>query len=264
QNPGPLHEKVANPAEMLAHLRRRAEPDRNASVSPGTWTGSRSLPLRWCQLPFQDDMPGLAVLEVIESRNGQRPVRSPSQLSRIKSEIFDVGAGAERLPGEIAFVLVEPAALRFHSLFLAHGFRGPSALHFVVKQLDDECGPAGPSKNQIAAIESDAGLAEHRRRFLAFLDIISEARARRGIHPVHEGWQPQSAYVAAAHDDERVTVIMHQADFSEGLGDLTGLLSLPSISKRDAAWLVAQGESRRKRVERVLTDGLRERISALE
>lgn len=264
QNPEPLQDKVSNPQEMLAHLRRLPETSGAPDLQPASWVSSRHLEVAWARMPGQAEILGLAVLDTLEALSEVRNIRPNQALRRKKVDLFDVSEQVPEDGTSLSFLIIEPTELRLHELFLAHAFRGPRALHFVVSELDEMCGRVQPLNNWMQNLMGDDRIAAHRDRFKAFLNLVDRTRRGGGVHPMHEGWYQQADYVTAASNRFEAMLSMHGERLKEDLTELTEHLSLPGPSRAAIERLDAITQSSRDLFEKIKTDEILDLIGRLE
>lgn len=264
QNPEPIEDKVVNPDEMLAHLGRRRSNRSGLDIKPGKWVLSRHANVAWYWLPGQEAGVGLGVLNMIDHHCDGTARLPMHRLTRDPAANFDETAQVAEVDGRISFILAEAPLLRFHSLFLAQTFRGRRALHFVLRALDDAFGPTGPLKDWVPQLETEEGLNRHRARFIGFLDLISEARAGRGIHPMHDGWHRQADYTTAAHQGDHLVTVVRRSDLAEDLAEIVSYLGMQPLHGGEITRLNQIGQHGLSLPDRIATPEILERISALD
>ncbi|MEL6475823.1 MAG: hypothetical protein AAFR17_00735 [Pseudomonadota bacterium] len=184
QNPEPLCQKVANFCEMQTYLGRAAD-EQTGRSPPVAVVLSRTAGLAFLPLAGGERRFALRLMHWLEQRDhGAAPLTAP-QLLDPETTPFMATEDLEDLAGRAAFAVVEPPAWRLARLYHAQCFGGKSCLPHIRAAVDAACAVSGRFK------PGEGDPAPHRTRLLRFLDLIADARAGRGCHPVHDGWQDQ-------------------------------------------------------------------------
>ncbi|MBY8974767.1 hypothetical protein KHP62_03040 [Rhodobacteraceae bacterium NNCM2] len=253
QNPEPVEAKVENAAEMLAHLGRA--PSGQAAPLPemGDTVHSRNAPLIWNRVPGQEVQLGTGLMNAIEIHGYGASAIPPGRLRTDPMEHFDSGDEGATVGRETVFLMTEAATERLHTLFLLQTFRGKTALPFVIRELDERHGPTGPLRRWLDRIDEPEIRARHRKRLIGFLDMIVEARAGRGMHPVHPGWLPQADYLEAAHAQFGDLHLIRSSHLREDADALVKRLGLTSLPKGALGGVERLLRSRTQLAEAVLT-----------
>ncbi|MEM0923348.1 MAG: hypothetical protein AAGI13_09900 [Pseudomonadota bacterium] len=189
QNPEPIFAKVSNPDEMRAHLGGTSGMETAAAQREMFHaSGAR---LSFLPISGGDRRFGLRLMHWLERRDHGAEAMTPAQLLAPETCPFTREiAGSEALTARIAFTVAEPPDWRLARLYQAQCFGGKSCLPHVRTALDEATGPLGRFR-----VGRD-NPAPHRDRLARFIELMAEARAGRGRHPVHEGWQSQTEELA--------------------------------------------------------------------
>ncbi|MEM9060059.1 MAG: hypothetical protein AAGD13_06315 [Pseudomonadota bacterium] len=229
QNPMPMCEKVENYEEMCAAV--GIEPVRAklpALASPRDFLCPERIPVAYAPIAGPAFAPVIALLHRIESRH----LSGCSELAQ--ADLFDRARLGTLYPqgpanGRAVFTLITHPLVRAHAAFVDETC-GPNWSHSTIRRaLIRDHGPMPPPRG----IQNGRGgytPEQHRRHFLAFLDIIAEVISSDDESAPRPDWVAQARLVDLYEaDGDRLRILRHEdfADLAHWLAELTGVAPLP-------------------------------------
>ncbi|MEM7505447.1 MAG: hypothetical protein AAF415_01780 [Pseudomonadota bacterium] len=267
QNPGPPESKVTNPDEMLAYVKRSERPSADTEADPRAVLLARQASIAFLPIEGTGLRAPLSMIHWFEKRDYGAVSLPVARLIGAAGEVFETGldmaALRGRLHGRVRMTLVCPPAERLHRLFLEQAFTNGQQLPHVRRALDAAHGETGSLQDWMPALESEAGLTRHRARFAGFLELISDALAGRGRHPVHAGWRPQAEEVRAYERTFGLDVVLRSDRIADGMSALADCLSARPMPDAIRDRLAGLDRAAEPDLTRILTPDLNDQIRTL-